>query len=99
MNDEPRHFVEQLGRRGLPTRRLEEQFQVLDRLVQILQNFLAATYGGCGGANSMAGLLVHCLAIHINVWTEPLRLNLSGPGNGRVTYLSRFPEPIPKNSL
>ena len=35
----------------------------------------------------------------INVWTEPLRLNLSGPGNGRVTYLSRFPEPIPKNSL
>ena len=66
MNDEPRHFVEQLGRRGLPTRRLEEQFQVLDRLVQILQNFLAATYGGCGGANSMAGLLVHCLAIHIN---------------------------------
>ena len=35
----------------------------------------------------------------IYVWTEPLRLNLSGPGNGRVTYLSRFPEPIPKNSL
>ena len=33
------------------------------------------------------------------VWTEPLRLNLLGPGNGRVTYLSRFPEPIPKNSL
>ena len=37
--------------------------------------------------------------IKINVWTEPLRLNLLGPGNGRVTYLSRFPEPMPKNSL
>ena len=35
----------------------------------------------------------------IDVWTEPLRLNLLGPGNGRVTYLSRFHEPIPKNSL
>ena len=37
--------------------------------------------------------------LNINVWTEPLRLNLLGPGNGRVTYLSRFSEPIPKNSL
>ena len=36
---------------------------------------------------------------NIYVWTEPLRLNLLGPGNGHVTYLSRFPEPIPKNSL
>ena len=35
----------------------------------------------------------------MNVWTEPLRLNLLGPGNGHVTYLSRFLEPIPKNSL
>ena len=35
----------------------------------------------------------------INVWTEPLRLNLLGPGNGHVTYLGRFSEPIPKNSL
>ena len=26
-------------------------------------------------------------------------LNLLGPGNGRVTYPSRFTEPIPKNSL
>ena len=37
--------------------------------------------------------------MYVYVWTEPLRLNLLGPGNGRVTYLSRFPEPIPKNSL
>ena len=36
---------------------------------------------------------------YIPVWTEPLCLNLLGPGNGHVTYLSRFPEPIPKNSL
>ena len=37
--------------------------------------------------------------IGMYVWTEPLRLNLLGPGNGHVTYLSRFTEPIPKNSL
>ena len=40
-----------------------------------------------------------CKGVKIYVWTEPLRLNLSGPENGRVTYLSRFPQPIPKNSL
>ena len=35
----------------------------------------------------------------MNVWTGPLRLNLLAPGNGHVTYLSHFHEPVPKNSL
>ena len=35
----------------------------------------------------------------IDVWTELLRLNLLGWGNGRVTYLDRFHDLVPKNSL
>ena len=33
------------------------------------------------------------------VWTELLRLNLLGPGNGHVTYLDRFRDRVPKNLL
>ena len=35
----------------------------------------------------------------MHVWTEPLRLNLLGPGNGHVTYLDRFCDLVPKNLL
>ena len=32
----------------------------------------------------------------IHVWTELLRLDLLGPGNGHVTYLDHFRDWVPK---
>ena len=51
----------------------------------------------CNGFAKSIFMLIYIIMIY--VWTEPLRLDLLGPGNDHVAYLNRFHEPEPKNLL